>query len=49
MPTTLYADSATAAVDDDLLASPGEKQVYLETVHFDRRSRSNSVWLHITK
>jgi peptidoglycan/LPS O-acetylase OafA/YrhL len=49
MPTTLYGDSATAAVDDDLLAAPGEKQVYLETVHFDRRSRSNSVWLHITK
>jgi len=49
MPTTLYGDSATAAVDDDLIATPGDKQVYLETVHFDRRSRSNSVFLHMTK
>ena len=49
MATSLRANSATAAIDADVLAERGDKRVYLETVHFDRRLRSNSVWLHITK
>ncbi len=37
MDTAIGNSSATATVEEDILATRGAKRVYLETVHFDRR------------